>query len=279
MKTVSTALAAHLAQECTTLATLVKLTRKDGEVLGFTSYDKDIIHEGVSFRAATAFTASALESRRSLSTDNLDIIGMLDDAGISEDDLSMGRYDHARVDVYLCNWADPGQGVMQLRRGWIGEITITNGTYQAELRGLTDLLQRTIGHSFTPECRHDLGNNACGISLAAHTVTGSVTVATSSDVFTDAARTEADGFFDYGLLTWSSGLNAGLSMEVKQFASGGVFQLWLPMPKALAVGDGYSVHQGCDRRFATCKGTFNNVANFGGFPHLPGVDRILTYPD
>jgi hypothetical protein len=39
------------------------------------------------------------------------------------------------------------------------------------------------------------------------------------------------------------------------------------------------VYKGCNKRFATCQSVFNNAINFGGFPYMPGVDRILNYPD
>ncbi|RYE11181.1 MAG: DUF2163 domain-containing protein [Hyphomicrobiales bacterium] len=35
---------------------------------------------------------------------------------------------------------------------------------------------------------------------------------------------------------------------------------------------------GCDRRLATCRERFGNVANFRGFPHIPGNDFVLKYP-
>jgi uncharacterized phage protein (TIGR02218 family) len=202
----------------------------------------------------------------------------LDSTIISETDLRAGLYDHARIDVYMCNWADLTQGVMQLRRGWLGEVKLIGGKYQAELRGLHDLLQRPFGKIYSPECRYALGDTGCKINLASFTVTGSVTSTTDAAHFTDTSRSEADNSFNYGLLTWASGANAGLSMEVKSFVSK-QFTLWLPMPNAVAVGNTYSVYKGCDKRFATCQSVFNNVANFGGFPYLPGVDRILNYPD
>ena len=43
MKPISTALAAHLAGELTTLAWLVKITRTDGVVKGFTTHDQNIV--------------------------------------------------------------------------------------------------------------------------------------------------------------------------------------------------------------------------------------------
>ena len=35
---------------------------------------------------------------------------------------------------------------------------------------------------------------------------------------------------------------------------------------------------GCDRALATCRERFGNVANFRGFPHIPGSDFVLRYP-
>lgn len=36
--------------------------------------------------------------------------------------------------------------------------------------------------------------------------------------------------------------------------------------------------EACDRRLATCRERFDNVANFRGFPHIPGNDFVLKYP-
>ena len=35
---------------------------------------------------------------------------------------------------------------------------------------------------------------------------------------------------------------------------------------------------GCDRQLSTCRDRFDNVANFRGFPHIPGNDFVLKYP-
>lgn len=35
---------------------------------------------------------------------------------------------------------------------------------------------------------------------------------------------------------------------------------------------------GCDRHLSTCRGRFDNVVNFRGFPHIPGSDFVLRYP-
>jgi hypothetical protein len=52
-KTVSAALAQHLAGEVTTLATCWQITRGDGVVLGFTDHVRDFEVDGITYRAAS----------------------------------------------------------------------------------------------------------------------------------------------------------------------------------------------------------------------------------
>jgi uncharacterized phage protein (TIGR02218 family) len=278
MKTLSPALAAHLQQELSTTAVLIRITRRDETVMGFTSFDRDLVVSGVTYKADNAFAASELESRSALSTDNLSIAGMISSGAVTEEDIKAGKYDHARVDVYLCNWADLTQGLMQLRRGWLGEVAVRGGQYQAELRGLHDLMQRPVGDRFTPSCRHDLGDARCGVDLVPLTAAGTVTSVADAANFTDSARSEANGHFNGGRLTFTSGPNAGFSAEIRNFAADS-FSLWLSAPFPITPGTGYSAIPGCDKRLGTCKNTYNKVVNFGGFPHLPGIDRILNYPE
>ena len=59
-------------------------------------------------------------------------------------------------------------------------------------------------------------------------------------IFTDTARVEADGYFDGGLITMTSGASAGQSMEVKSYAVGTI-TLQLPLP--FGAGDGIASPQ------------------------------------
>jgi uncharacterized phage protein (TIGR02218 family) len=277
MKTLSASLQNHLSGD-TTIATLIKITRADGTILGFTTHDRDLVIAGVTYVANGSFSTEKLESDAALKTNDFEALGLLQSDLIDEQDLRSGLYDHARIDVYLCNWADASQGTVQLRRGWLGEVKIENGSFKAELRGFHDLLQRTVGNRFTPECRHDLGCALCGVSLSP--VLGKVSLVSSRSEFCDGSNSSTNGLFDYGLLTWTSGANKGLSMEVKSWDLASYrFTLWLPMPNDIAVGDAYSVVPGCDKKFSTCQSKFNNAINFGGFPHLPGLSKILQYPE
>ncbi len=82
------------------------------------------------------------------------------------------------------------------------------------------------------------------------------------------------GYFDYGLITFTSGLNSGLSMEVKSYVPGQI-TLQLPFPYAVVPGDAYTMHAGCDKSLATCRDRFNNIVNMRAEPYLPGIDRLV----
>ena len=279
MKDISVSLAAHLAQEVTTLASCWKLTRRDGVVLGFCDHDKDIVVDGVTYQAQTGFTPSAVQNSGDLRVDNMDMEGMLAAGSLLEADIRAGLYDFAAIDVFMVNYMDVNQGTLRLRRGWLGEVAFGQHAFVAEVRGLTQRLSQSVGELYSASCRATLGDGRCKVDLAAHTVTGTVSAAGSLLGFVDSGQGEASGLFSFGKITFSSGANAGLSMEVKEYVFqtgiGGEFTLVLPLPYALQVGDGYQVTKGCDKTLGICSGRFDNVANFRGEPLVPGLDRML----
>ena len=61
-------------------------------------------------------------------------------------------------------------------------------------------------------------------------------------------------------------------------AFGDHLDLWQAMAAPIEAGDAFVVSAGCDKRFETCRDRFANVANFRGFPHMPGNDFALSYP-
>ena len=277
MRSIPTALAAHIAGEVTTLATCWRIKRRDGIVLGFTTHERPFRIDGVIYRAAGGFTPSTMESSNALDVDNLDIEGILADAALSRADLLAGRYDLAEVEIFLVNWAAPEDGAVVLKTGLLGDASLKDTDFTVEVRGMAQLLQMEVGAVYSPECRANLGDRHCKVRLAAFRVTGTVTEAGDGETFSDSARGEADGWFDYGRLAWLTGANAGLECDVKRF-QGGEIVLTAPVPGRIAVGDRYEMTTGCDKRFATCRAKFSNSRNFRGEPAVPGQDAVLDYP-
>jgi hypothetical protein len=81
MKTVLPELAQHLAGEVTTLATCWQITRRDGTVLGFTDHVRDLEVDGVTYKAASGYTRTAIRGTADLAVDNLDVESVFSDDG------------------------------------------------------------------------------------------------------------------------------------------------------------------------------------------------------
>lgn len=276
MKPASAELAAHLAGEVTTLATCWRLERLDGWVRGFTDHDRDLLIDGLTYVAATGFLPSAVKTGSDLSVDNLDVEGFLDDAALTAEDLSAGLFDGAKIEVVLVNWADLGQGKLLLRKGFLGEVKRADQRFSAEIRGLSNRLQQTAGKLYSRLCRVDLGSSECGVNLAPLTDTYAVAQVIAADTVRIVTG-RATGFFTFGKATFVTGANAGAVNEVLLHDQQTI-RLFVPMPRPITVGDQITLVAGCDKTPETCHAKFGNILNFRGEPHIPGNDKVFSYP-
>ena len=162
---ISGALLAHYQQPATTLAMCWKITRTDDTVLGFTAHDAPLTVDGVVYEAAIGFSPSNVETQTKLAVDNLEALGIIDSDTITADDLLAGVWDFATVEVFLVNWAAPADGRDVLTKGHLGRITVEQGKYTAELRGLADAYSTVTGQIYQPTCRAQFGDARCGIDV------------------------------------------------------------------------------------------------------------------
>ena len=144
MKAATTGMNTHINSETTSLATCWKVTRKDGEVFGFTDFDRDLTVESIAYHAATGYTRSAIHTIANLAVDNLDIESAIDSEILNANDLRAGVWDGATVEIFLVNWSALNQGKVILKRGTVGEIVLKDSVFRAELRGLTQALSQQI---------------------------------------------------------------------------------------------------------------------------------------
>ncbi|GFE49895.1 hypothetical protein So717_16480 [Roseobacter cerasinus] len=276
-------LQAHLEGGLTTVAHAWAITRKDGVVLGFTDHDRELSFDGITFRADTGLSAVALSQSTGLSVDNTEALGALSDLSIREDEIEQGRFDEAAVEAWLVNWQNVDQRWLQFR-GSIGELRRADGGFQAELRGLTELLNRPLGRVYQTPCTAVLGDSSCRFDMATpgFSIELPIEEVSQSRVF----RWEDFGGFDAGWFTRGrmeilSGAAAGLWGMVKQDRFEGsqrVIELWEPVRSALTPGQTVRLIAGCDKRSETCRMKFSNLVNFQGFPDVPGEDWMIAVP-
>ncbi|WP_227267852.1 DUF2163 domain-containing protein [Roseobacter weihaiensis] len=276
-------LKAHLKSGLTTIAHAWAIERKDGTILGFTDHDRDLSFEGITFRADTGLTALSLAQSTGLSVDNTEALGALSDLSIREDEIEQGRFDGAEVRAWMVNWTDVSQRRLQFR-GLIGELSRADGGFQAELRGLTEALNRPLGRVYQKPCTAVLSDSACrfDVTKPGFSIELAVEYTDQSRIF----RWEGfDGFeqdwFARGRLEVLEGPAAGLWGMVKQDRLEGetrTIELWEPIRSPLAYGVTVRLIAGCDKRSETCRLKFQNLANFQGFPDLPEDDWMMAVP-
>ena len=282
MRTIPSALQARLDSGVTTLCRCWLITRKDDVTQGFTDHDTDVVLGSVTCRAGTGLTGSEATQKLGLAVDSSELSGALADDSLNEADLAAGRYDAAAVELWLVDWSEPELRLL-LARGALGEVRREGDAFTAEVRGLSERLAQASGRLYTATCAADLGDSRCTVDLASAGYRGSGTVlalTATSGFSAEGLDGFDDGWFTAGKLSFSSGANSGLSVEVKSHRKDGVvtLDLWQAMPEPIAPGDEFTVSAGCDKRFATCHDRFDNVVNFRGFPHIPGNDFVIRYP-
>ncbi len=281
MKTLPPGLQAHLDLGVTTLCWCWLVTRDGGQRLGFTDHDGDLVFDGVTFEAASGFTASEIRDSVGLAVDDLEVEGALVSSRLSETSLAAGDFDDAAVDIWRVNWADTAQRVL-MRSGSIGEVRRTGSAFVAEVRGLAHYLQQPKGRLFQFGCDADLGDVRCGIdlSLPAYRGQGIVTDQHSDRVVVVSGLSAfAAGWFTRGLMTVTTGANAGRRSEIRRHTVSGTgahIETWQPFGEPVSPGDAVIVTAGCDKQFATCRSRFSNAARYRGFPHMPGNDFLST---
>ncbi len=274
---------AHLQTGVTTTCRAWALTRKDGTVLGFTDHDGPLFFDEITFRADTGLSALAIQQTTGLSVDNTEALGALSDASIREEDIEAGRYDGAEICAWLVNWQDAAQRHLQFR-GTIGELRRSGGAFEAELRGLTEALNRPLGRVYQKPCSAVLGDGACTFDMATPGYAKDLAAAQIDErrVFHfDAFGGFDDGWFQHGRLIVLDGAAKGLSGVVKRDGMHGaqrVVELWHPLRADVRAGDALRLEAGCDKRAVTCRLKFWNFANYQGFPDIPGDDWSISDP-
>ena len=282
MRIIPSALQAKLDSGVTSLCRCWIIRRPDGVTQGFTDHDEDVVLSEVTCLAGSGLSGSETAQKLGLAIDSSEVSGALTADTLSEADLAAGRYDAAVVEEWLTDWTEPDLRTL-LGKGTLGEITREGPAFTAEMRGLSEQLSQDCGRLYTVSCSADLGNARCKFDVAAAGFHGGGVVAAlkATSTFTANGLDDFDdGWFTAGKLTFTSGANADLGVEVKAHRKNGsvIFELWQAMPEAVAAGDTFTVTAGCDKRFQTCHDRFDNVINFRGFPHIPGNDFVISYP-
>lgn len=168
------------------------------------------------------------------------------------------------VSVTLYRFHAGDSETIVLWKGRVGGARLSGSELMLKCEPVATSLKRTgLRARYQIVCRHALYSSGCGALKDSYRVDGVVAAVTGASVQVAAAAGKPDGYFVAGMLQ----TNDGSRMIVGH--SGVNLTLVAPMP-SLAAGMAVRLYAGCDHSTAVCRDRFGNLANYGGFPWIPG---------
>lgn len=247
-------------------------------VLGFTNHDMVLDFDGVFFLPNYGGDPQAREYTEEVnSSTNTETTFFFDSEAISEEDLKDGAWNGAKFTEWIVNWNDP-EVRYKIATGYLGRSTTyhnQNGglSFKIEMRSLIARLQQRnyfITVKLCPKTFGKQGNGNCRKNLFGNIDNLQVTEIINSVTFKVNSTRTIPNY--YGQLTFTSGNRAGITKLVDSFDSATKTIKLRNSANNLAVGDTLEAIAKCDRTLKACM-DFDNTVNFGGFWHVPGIDK------
>ncbi len=260
--------------ELTSIALCWRIERPDGAGLALTSHDCALTHDGILFVPTPGITPASVSRSLGLEPDSGEVAGALSSDALLTHDLALGRWDGARVRLSAVDWAAPNAEAIDLLAGELGELSSQGESFTAELRGAAARLEHPVCPATSPQCRANFGDKQCRVDLAGRSSFAEVVSADGGQLQLD--RDIGDDYL-LGRLRYLRGANCGVATRI--IAIDGDVVRVRDLPRAIVEsGCRVEIREGCDKRFETCAGRFDNAVNFRGEPHLPGNDLLTRFP-
>ncbi len=277
---------------------LLEFTLGDGTVLRYTTADVPLVYEEHIWRTDVLWDRSQqqINLKAGLEVDTLQLTAYAtpDDLvkGIPfHDFLRRGGFDGAylrlRRAYYFSDFAtDSGWmtgegwfasgwfgslepvGVLWLFSGRISDLVAGGLKAQINIKSPLETLDRKLPRNlYQAPCGHILYDAGCAVAKDDYAVDGEVQPGSTNRAI-QTRLSQADGWFDLGLIRFTSGALDGTVCTIKRFA-GGVITVIPPLIQPPVTDDTFTAWPGCDRTLATCQSKFNNRLRFRGMPWIP----------
>jgi uncharacterized phage protein (TIGR02218 family) len=279
-----------------------KITRTDATVLRFTTASEEITFNSELYTPVGGANDVAQNKETGLKETDTEFAGMITSDAITTEDLVAGRYRGAIIEEWVVDYMYPFLGHFDSTVYEVHNTTYDGEVWQTEVVGLFGKLQERVGRNATRTCPNIYDDDS-GCDFA--TVNpGSQTEWTNVDVVSVSPTYPKGGFlghyvdlpgsgnwFAYGIVTFTSGNNSGLHRIIKYYGATEPpatfwFEAILPFPYDVEVGDLFTAKVGCCRQMqnidagTTCLDCEDHLmgAYHGGYPHMPGTDKMIKTP-
>lgn len=275
MKNISNNLKKSLSDDTLNLVRCWKITLKNNKILCFTTSDEDFIYENQKYISIGSNDINDLKTNIDIEEDEAEISNLIISDIIEANDILSGCYDGADVELFIFD--KKTQEKITLLNGFISDIEYKDNIFNAKVKGLKSKLNKVIGEVYTPLCRCQFCDEKCKLNKENFTFNGEISNLINSVEFETNTLTiinKIEGYFENGVIEFTSGKNIGFKTEVKQSKNNSII-LSAELPYELQNGDKFKITAGCNKEFDTCCNVFYNAINFRGEPHLPGINILL----
>ena len=245
MKTANSDLIALLAANDTFLmADLFQFTLITGDIYRWTTADVNVTYNGHLYKSGGSLIKRGnIKNSVGVVVDTLGITfypsasDMIGNMKLSTAILSFGFMDGAKLELRKCfftDWLTP-VGDLVLFMGTVSDIVGTGTEIDINVKSKLEVLNAQVPRNlYQASCMNLVYDSVCQADKSAVTVMGAVISGTVSGL--SASMSQADGYFDQGVLTFTSGINMGVQRTVKKYA-GGNFTFSLPLPNPPDIGN------------------------------------------
>lgn len=155
---------------------------------------------------------------------------------------------------------------------WSGTIKSMRRVSTVEVKLNCNSLLSTLNRnglrlSWQRGCPHALYDRLCRVDPNEYATAMQVSSLTGTSLTGTSLSTLGDGYLDGGFMSFT-GPHGTTERRAIERHVGNVIHL-LGTTDGLSADQWVSVYPGCDRTSGTCVEKFNNLSNYGGFPHLP----------
>lgn len=276
-RTLSASLTSHLATRSHSRCNMLLLDLRDGTSIGITDHDRDLTYDigdgSVTYSSGTGVLTSDIALSCGLDADNYEVSGPVGD-DFTLAGLLGGRFDRARVRLFQVNHKNLAAGAIKLLAGNVCDVKVDGGKFTLEIRSDVDRYNQVVGRVIMNNCDADFADGV-RCQATATEITGTVTSATGGLLFTVSfAGSYANDFFNLGTAVGLTGENAGVTVEIFDWSAAGAVELFAPLPNTPAVGDTFTIRNGCGKSRADCM-AHNAIRWFRGYPEVPGRKALM----
>lgn len=258
------------------------VSAKNGEVFGFTTLDADITFDDgidiVTYDSANELRPQNIQNVIDYDADNTELLGWFNQA--LEKKVLAGVFDRAEITIYRVSYLALDDGAEIVAFGTVGEVAFATKAKErrkVEYVSLRQQLKQTVNEMYSLTCRAQFGDERCKKPL----VWENASVAAVSDSpylkFRITGPVRPNEYFDFGVIEFLTGNNAGATLEVESWTYDGTLQLSFLAPYPVKNGDTLRIRRDCGKTYTDCM-NYSNIPNMRAEPHTPVEDAGVMVP-